>query len=317
MSAGFTVADAWQSSTIDLDGPVHVADFGGSGPTIVCVHGLGGSHLNWLAVAPALTRRAHVLAPDLAGFGRTPTAGRPTTVQANRGLLDRFIREVVGGPVILMGNSMGGMISILQAAQEPETVAGLVLVAPSVPRVPGSRIDPLVARNFATYAIPGLGERFVARRKARLGPEGLLAETMRICCADPSRVPPDVMAAALAFARERFVMPYADAAFLQASRSLVGVLARRGYLDKIRSVTAPTLVVQGALDRLVPIASVRRIAGLRPEWKLEVFEGVGHVPQLEASERFVQTVERWLETDGKVAVTMAHQAEPVGQPADL
>ena len=53
------------SKTIDLAGEtVHYADFGGEGPVIVLVHGLGGSHLNWLALAPLLARRGRVVALD-------------------------------------------------------------------------------------------------------------------------------------------------------------------------------------------------------------------------------------------------------------
>src|SRR5712692_7938224 len=97
-----------RSRTVDLDGPLHFADFGGSGPTMVLVHGLGGSHVNWMAVGPALAARARVLAPDLAGFGRTPLAGRSAHLRANQGLLDRFLDAVADGPAVLVGNSMGG-----------------------------------------------------------------------------------------------------------------------------------------------------------------------------------------------------------------
>src|SRR5215475_8394327 len=103
------------SKHVDLDGPVHYLDFGGSGPPLVCVHGLSGSALNWMAVGPALTDRYRVLALDLRGFGRTPL-GSGTRLRDNRRLLDLFIGEVAGGPAILVGNSMGGLLSVTQAA---------------------------------------------------------------------------------------------------------------------------------------------------------------------------------------------------------
>ncbi len=53
-----------RSGTVDLGGSVYFADFGGSGPAMVLVHGLGGSHCNWLAVGPSLSRHARVVAPD-------------------------------------------------------------------------------------------------------------------------------------------------------------------------------------------------------------------------------------------------------------
>src|SRR5258708_9298205 len=122
----------------DLDGPVHYFDFGGPAraPMIVCVHGLAGSAVNWSALAPLLTAGYRVLAPDLAGHGLTRSAGRGTDVNANRELLDRFIRSMSARPVILMGNSMGGMISLLEAAESPGLVARLILVDPALPFMP-------------------------------------------------------------------------------------------------------------------------------------------------------------------------------------
>src|SRR3954466_9259992 len=112
------------SATLDWDGPVHYVDFGGNpeGPVLVLVHGLGGSHLNWDLLAPLLTPHGRVLALDLPGFGRSEPGGRRATVEANVAVLRRFLAEVAGGPVVLVGNSMGGMISIFTAAEAPEAV---------------------------------------------------------------------------------------------------------------------------------------------------------------------------------------------------
>src|SRR5438876_966375 len=160
-----------RSRTIDLDGPVHYADFGGTGPTLVLVHGLGGSHVNWMAVAPALARDARVLAVDLAGFGRTPLGERSADVHANRILLDRFLEAVAAGPVVLVGNSMGGLVAMMEAALAPERVAGLVLVAPAQPRSAEARMDGRVAALFL-YALPVLGELALRWRARLLGPAG-------------------------------------------------------------------------------------------------------------------------------------------------
>src|SRR5438045_1242489 len=108
-----------QSRFADLGGKTHYVDFGGEGPPIVLVHGLGGSHANWLGIAPRLARHGHVYALDLAGFGRTPPEGRGSEVPANRALLDAFLERVVQAPALLVGNSMGGLISIFEAAHAP------------------------------------------------------------------------------------------------------------------------------------------------------------------------------------------------------
>jgi len=284
------------SRTLDLDGPVHLADFGGTGPTMVLVHGLGGSHANWAAVGPALSTRARVLAPDLPGFGRTPLADRSAHVRANRVFLDRILDAVTDGPVILVGNSMGGLLAMMEAAARPEKVAGLVLVCPAQPRPRRGWLDPVVALTFAAYALPGVGERVLGWRAARLGPEGLVRQTLAFCCAEPARVPAEVVAAHVALARERLErMPWANAAFVDAARSLVTVLAGRREMEAmIERIAAPTLLIQGAADRLVPVAASRALAAVRTDWSLAVLDGVGHVPQLEAPRRFVATVLDWL-----------------------
>jgi len=292
-----------RSRTIDVDGPLHFADFGGSGPTIVLVHGLGGSHVNWMAVGPALAARARVVAPDLAGFGRTPLAGRSARVHANRELLDRFLDAVADGPAILIGNSMGGLIAMMEAARRPAKVARLVLVGPAQPRPPATLVDPMVALTLAAYALPGVGETLMRWRATRLGPEGLVRQTLAFCCADSACLPPEVLAAHVAMARERQMMPWAHAAFLEAARSIMAVLARRRRMQAmIAEIEAPALIVQGTEDRLVPLAASRATVASRRDWSLAVFEGVGHVPQLEAPERFVETVVEWLDGQRRGAV---------------
>ena len=90
---------------------------GRDGTPIVFVHGLGGSHLNWCLIGPELAAGRRAVALDLHGFGLTPGTRATSTVQRNTRLLDRFVREVTGTPVILAGNSMGGLISILHAVR--------------------------------------------------------------------------------------------------------------------------------------------------------------------------------------------------------
>src|SRR3989449_5872817 len=178
-----------RSRTIDLDGPVHYADYGGTGPTLVLVHGLGGSHVNWLAVAPVLARRARVLAVALAGFGRTPLGERWADVHANRVLLDRFLDAGAGGPAVLVGNSMGGLVAMMEAALAPERVAGLVLVAPAQPRSAEARVDGTGAALFTLYAPPLVGGQGLRWRAGLLGAARVGRAALAPCCADPPAIP--------------------------------------------------------------------------------------------------------------------------------
>jgi pimeloyl-ACP methyl ester carboxylesterase len=284
-----------QERVVDLGGPVHFLDFGGEGPPLVLVHGLGGSSLNWLSVGEQLAAYGRVFALDLAGFGRTLSAGRSARVAQNRRLLSSFLHEVAREPATLMGNSMGGYLALAQASAEPESVRGLVLVAPAVPRPPGKKLDPDVFTFFAGLMTPFLASVLMRRRRAR-GPERLVRDLLELCCVDASRIDPEVLEAHLALARERALRGSAAARdFIGAARSLVHVLLRRGaYLEMVRKIRAPALIVAGMQDRLVRLGAARALAEARPDWQFEILDDVGHVPQLESPERFMAIVGPWL-----------------------
>jgi pimeloyl-ACP methyl ester carboxylesterase len=284
------------SRTADLGGPVHYVDFGGpdGGSTVVLVHGLGGSHLNWDLFAPLLRPHARVLALDLPGFGRSEPGDRRTTVQDNVKVLDRFLREVAGSPAVLVGNSMGGMISILQAAGSPQTVSGLVLLDAAVPG-PRRTLDPLVALTFGIYAIPRLGERFLVLRRKRSTPLRQVRDMLRLCGVDPDALPPETIDRSLALIEQRQDVPGMDKAFLSAARSLVRLLVDpRSYRTAMASIRVPVLMVQGDKDRLVPVTAARDIAGRHPAWQYLELPGVGHVPQLQVPEQLATAVLAWL-----------------------
>lgn len=301
-------ARAAPSRWVDLDGPVHYVDYGGpeDGPLLVCVHGLGGSVVNWAAVAPPLAETCRVVALDLAGFGRTKSGGRATTVHANQRLLNRFLTEVVGPPAILVGNSMGGLISVMQADAHPDTVAGLVLVDPALPVGIRARPHPLVALIFAAYAVPALGREVMSRRRSLRSVEEQAMDVLRLCCADASKVPAEIVAAHLELAVERMEYPDVDAELVIAARSLLWVLARRRHhAAMLRRIAVPVLLLHGNRDRLVPIAAARGTAAANPTWRFEVAEGVGHVPQLEVPDWTIDQIRQWLATDGRAAALAA------------
>ncbi len=279
------------SQFVDIDGaPVHWVDFGGdeSGGLAVCVHGLGGSLVNWMALAPLLTDRYRVIALDLAGNGRTPVGGRRADIDSNRRLLDGFLRsEVVTGgtpgrPVLLIGNSMGGLLSALQAARAPRTVDRLVLIDPAVP-LPFDRLpkNPLFLLQFSLIIAPLLGERLLARQ-GRMGAQAVVEQSQKLTCVDPSRIDPDLIRASIALVEERAGQPGLDAAMLQAARSIAKVLARpQRYREALGMISAPTLLLWGAKDRLVPLAAGDQAHRKRPDWAYEVHPDLGHVPMIE------------------------------------
>ena len=259
------------------------------------VHGLGGSHANWLALAPLLSSRGRVLIIDLPGFGLSPLAGRKATMSSSRSVIDRFIKEVAQTPVVLIGNSMGGALSIAQAAADPESVRGMVLIAPALPRNGRHAIDTTVAGFLSAAIVPKIGGRLIASGLRRYGAQRMVERMLALCTVDPSRVPKEIVDAHLEVALARTNQPDVAFAFLQQTRSLVGELGRRRrYIDLLRSVTAPTLLIGGAYDRLVPRASVDAIARIRPDWDHVMLDDCGHVPMLEDPRTVASAIDAWL-----------------------
>jgi len=280
--------------TADLDGPVHYLDFGGTGKPLLMVHGLGGSALNWMAVGPEIATSYHAFAIDLAGFGQTPLFRRSAAVGANAELVQSFIEKVIGEPVVIMGNSMGGHISILEAAQHPSWVDAMILVDPAIPGVHVRRPEPALLGTMAALSVPGLAEILLDRRARLLGPEGLVTQTLAIVCADPSRVAPEVVEAHNRLTRERDKLGRQNGrAFLQASRSIGLRMADPRFWSRVAKVESPTLVIHGSLDRLIPVAAARDLARRRPDWTLEILQGVGHVPMMEAPDEFMSALNAW------------------------
>jgi pimeloyl-ACP methyl ester carboxylesterase len=280
---------------VDLDGPVHYVDFGGDGKPIVMVHGLGGNAMNWMSVGPALSQGHRVLALDLAGFGRTPLFNRSTTLGANAELVHSFIEQVAGEPAILMGNSMGGHIAILEAADHPQWVDALILVDPAIPGAHVRRPDPTMLGVMAALTLPALADFVIDRRARVLGPERLVRETIALVAADPSRIDSAVIDAHVQLMRERGNLGrQASRAFLQAVRSLGLRMADPRFWNRLKKVEAPGLVIHGELDRLIPVSAVRELVRRKPDWTLEVIEGVGHVPMMECPDLFFKLVNQWL-----------------------
>jgi pimeloyl-ACP methyl ester carboxylesterase len=259
------------------------------------VHGLGGSLVNWAALAPLLTETCHVVAVDLIGFGLTQAGTHSPSVTSNQQMLQRFLGEVVVGPAILVGNSMGAMIAILQAVRHPEMVNGLVLVDSPMPGLWDARPDPLVAFGFGLYAVPPLGHAMLKARRRVRSPEQLAMDVLRLCFVDPKRVTQAVFAQHMEVARVRRGYPDVDTQFLAAARSVMGVLARRKYyLALMAAISVPVLLLHGEKDRVVPIGAARAVAAANPSWRFRVAPDAGHVPQLEVPEWTAGQILDWL-----------------------
>lgn len=287
--------DLPQLKTTDLDGPVAYRGWEGPPDTaFVLIHGLGASHLSWVQVAEGLSGLGRVFALDLPGFGASPLAGRGATLMDQRRTVSRFIGWVGADRVVLGGNSMGGALSILQAAVEPSSVSGIVLTNSVFPWRLSAVPHPLILASFGIYATPGLGERVVSWRLRQMDPEQMVRLSLRVLAADPRSIPEDVVELLVDLTRERKDDPDAARSFLESARSMLR-LGRRPSVSRraLENVVCPVLLLHGRRDRLVPVAFAEAELARHPAWRGRFFSDLGHIPQMEAPGRWLTEVADW------------------------
>ncbi|WP_345418954.1 alpha/beta hydrolase [Actinomycetospora chlora] len=286
----------WPGREVTVGGTtLHVRETPGpASGTAVYVHGLGGSSNNWTELAAALSGRCRGLAVDLPGFGRTPPPAdgdyRPATHAATVTAFLDDLRRQGSGPVHLLGNSLGGAVALLVAADRPDLVRTLTLVSPAMPdlRPLPSRLG---GKRAALALLPVVGGRARAEQAAWT-PRERLAHTMTLCHADPARVGPRAFAMAAAEAEERAGLAWAPEAL---HRSFVGLLGtwlapRRSLWAAAARVTVPSLVVWGEADRLVGVYRAARTAAALPAGRLLRLPDVGHVAQIERPQTVARAV---------------------------
>ncbi|NOK60979.1 MAG: alpha/beta fold hydrolase [Chloroflexi bacterium AL-W] len=108
-------------------GSLFYTKHGDQGPTVICIHGAGGSHLHWGYQLRNLATTAQVIALDLPGHGRSDPPGHMSVDNYSKAVI-AFMDALECERVILLGHSMGGAISMWTALAAPERVAALGLI---------------------------------------------------------------------------------------------------------------------------------------------------------------------------------------------
>lgn len=274
---------------------------GGVGMPQLLVHGLGGSSVTWVEVMAGLAHHGPVVAVDLPGFGRTPPL--PDEELSVRSYV-RFVARVADAlgwdRFTVHGNSMGGLVATLLAAKRPERVEGLVLVSPALPpRFPVRLLVP--ARATVGGMVPIAVSSMSAAALGLIGMAGpQLSERrnrdfLRLIYPDPDGVDRKILRLMAA----DFGDPGMDTAgrrraLLSATRSIAFLWAdpRRAW-RAIDRVTAPTLVLGGTLDALVPARTLRAVLARRPDWQGHVLDDRRHALMLEDPASYLDYVAQW------------------------
>jgi pimeloyl-ACP methyl ester carboxylesterase len=275
---------AIESRTIMLHGrPVNYVQ-AGSGPVLFLIHGIAGSVDNWRAVIAPLARHHTVLAADLPGHGGSAPGGGDYSL----GTLAAGLRDLLAAlgleRATLVGHSLGGGVAMQFAYQFPEITERLVLVS-------SGGLGPEVSAVLRAAALPG-ADLFIAATAGVGSTVGTaLGRGLAFVGLRPS---PDVAEVARGYAS--LVEPDRRAAFLATLRSVVSTGGQRVHAgDRLYLAEGmPVLIIWGAGDRIIPVQHGQHAHDAIPGSHLEVFERVGHVPQVEAPGRFIAVLERFV-----------------------
>ena len=243
----------------------------GRGDPVVFVHGHLASSASWTQVLAGASAGRPAIAVDLPGFGFSdrPWPYDYTATGEARGLI-RYLEARGIRRAVVVGNSLGGAEAMLVAAERPDLVEGLVLVAPATPNGP----IPWPAR---VLRVPYLGEAVLAMAARPFVGIGLRYKMY----ARASRV----TEAAIDDAWRPLGVPGTRRAALQAIR--VDPRAFRGIESGVR---APTLVLWGERDRMLPASEATRLASRIAGARVVILPDAGHLPQRERPDAFAAAV---------------------------
>lgn len=265
---------------LEVDGfTTRVLEIEGNGPGLILIHGFGDSADTWRPLMDLLARaNQRAVAIDLPGFGAAshlgPGAMLPQLDAFAGGLVERIHAET-GEPVIISGNSLGGVVALRAAERADLPLAGVVPIAPAgldMPRwLEVIERDPVV-RTVLALPVPiprqalalAVGETF--KRLAFARPDVADARVIRAMAAHH----PDRESVRRLVATGRRLLPELSACF------------------DLAAVECPVLLIWGTRDRMVNHSGAKVLSEGVPHTEVVLLEGCGHCPQLEETERVAE-----------------------------
>lgn len=259
---------------------VHLRDNGpSSAPALVMLHGFGSSLQTWEPWAQALSAQYRVIRYDLPGSGLT--GADPTgdyTDRRGMAVLLALLDKLGIADVTLIGNSLGGRLAWTFAAHYPGRVSRLVLVSPD-----GFATDGIEYGKAA--AVPTLVHlmRYVL-------PKSILRSGLLPAYGDPARLSDAIV--------DRYYDLMLAPGVRQAQITKMGQVVLQPPEPLLAKITAPTMLLWGEKDAMIPIANAKDYLKAIPGARLVSLAGLGHVPFEEDPTRSLIPVAEFLAEGG-------------------
>jgi pimeloyl-ACP methyl ester carboxylesterase len=252
----------------------------GSGPPLLLLHGIAGSSRTWRDVIPRLTDRFTVIAPDLMGHGQSEKPVGDYSLGAFASGIRDLLEVLDIDRATVVGQSFGGGVAMQLAYQHPELCERLVLVDSGglgrevnwmlrLMTWPGSEyVMPVIFPGFVRDWGDSLF-RMINDRGIHMGRFGEMWRAY----------------ASLAEAENR-------QAFARTIRSVIDPGGQSvSAMDRLYLAKAmPTLIIWGDRDDIIPVSHAHAAHQAMPGSRLAIIEGVGHFPQIEAPQQFIDTL---------------------------
>jgi pimeloyl-ACP methyl ester carboxylesterase len=265
-----SIANAQTSKEVLVFGQkIHYLE-AGSGPTVILLHGLGGSTQVWQFNIAALAEKYHVVVPDQIGFGKSDKPLVNYRIRTYVDFLDQFCKQLRIDRATLVGNSMGGWIAAMFTASFPDRVDKLVLVdaAGYAPR-----------KDLDTRTFFGLNPT------TREGMKVLVAKVFYNKAFQTDAAIDQAIAARLAAGDGYTINSITES-----------IIRGEDFLDDVvKTIKRPTLIIWGRQDGLVPLPEGERFNKDIAGSKMIVFDECGHVPNVEKPAEFNAAVLKFLE----------------------
>ena len=264
-----TLANAQTSKEITVFGQkIHYVE-AGSGPTVILLHGLGGSTQVWgFNIAP-LAEKYHVVVPDQIGFGKSDKPLVNYRIRTYVDFLDQFCKQLKIERASLVGNSMGGWIAAAFTAAFPDRVDRLVLVDAAGHAPP---------KDLDTRTFYGLNPT------TREGMKVLVAKVFYNKAFQTEAAIDQAISARLAAGDGYTINSITES-----------IIRGEDFLDDtVKTIKRPTLIIWGRQDGLVPLSEGEQFNKDIAGSKLIVFDQCGHVPNFEKAGEFNAAVLKFL-----------------------
>lgn len=276
-----------ESEYMGLPGGIraHYRDQGkADGPVLVMVHGFSASSDTWEPWVQRLGGDYRIITLDLPGHGLTRAPeGYAASMDAYADYVNAVTERLGVTKFTLIGNSMGGNMAWVYALKHPEDLDGLVLVdAAGWPQ--GDNPDgPMVFKILANPVGRALIGKIDSTNMVRGGLRAAFEPT------------PDMATDAMV---ERYVQMARAPGHRDIILSLMTNRASRPTAtpEKLAAIKAPTLIMHGDTDKLIPLADGRKFADAIPGSTLIVYEQTGHVPMEQIADKSAADLKQWLAT---------------------